>query len=208
MRAAGRRWGGAFVARAFPSVEVSTIGPSRCEPQRSCSFARGSSCSYEPIETCSAPWYAARSEPRSASTAGVNEIAPERSSCAAGVRLREPRTTLTTAALANSAPRTALRSNGSRAAGSARRIAGRTATASSSFAGPRSSGGVRSSVRKRLRSAATSSVPSGRRIAHAHAVGPCTSTPFASAIPPSLIFSAIVEKGSGGYASSDAAAER
>ena len=42
-----------------------------CEPQRGCSFGAGlPPFSYVPIEMCSAPWYAARSGPRSASAAG------------------------------------------------------------------------------------------------------------------------------------------
>src|SRR5436305_3711337 len=42
---------------------------------------------------------------------------------------------------------------------------------------------------RRLRADATSIRPSSCRIAHAHACGPCTSTPFGSAMPPSRIFS-------------------
>ena len=142
------------------------------------------------METCSAPWYAARSELRSASTAGANENAADRTSCVA-VPSREPRTARRPTALASIAAITAGRSNGRRALGSARRTDGSTAIASSSFSGPRSNGGVRSSLTKRLRSAATSIVPSGRRIAQPHEVGPCTSTPFGSAIPPSLSLSAM-----------------
>jgi len=48
----------------------------------------------------------------------------------------------------------------------------------------------------RFGSAATFTVPSSALIAHAQAVGPWTSTPFASAIPPSLSFSSIGAKGS------------
>ncbi len=41
---------------------------------------------------------------------------------------------------------------------------------------------------------ATSTFPAGVRTAHPHEVGPCTSTPFASAIPPSLIFVSAIPK--------------
>ena len=57
----------------------------------------------------------------------------------------------------------------------------------------RAGSGSRSCCRSsRLRSAATFSVPSGRRTAHAHEVGPCTSTPFRSAIPPRRSFSSAI----------------
>ena len=53
---APRARSGARAASAAPTAEVSSSGPIRCEPQRSCSFPRGSPCSYVPIEMCSAPW--------------------------------------------------------------------------------------------------------------------------------------------------------
>ena len=43
--AGARRCAGAFWASVIPTAVVATSGPSRCEPQRSCSRARGSSCS-------------------------------------------------------------------------------------------------------------------------------------------------------------------
>jgi hypothetical protein len=84
---------------------------------------------------------------------------------------------------------TAGRSNASRASGSLFLISGMTAKASSSRAGPRSNGRETLAARKRFFSAATFSSPFGSRIAQAHALGPCTSTPFASAIPPRRSFS-------------------
>ena len=49
--------------RRATSAVVSVRGPTRCEPQRSCSFAARSPVSYVPIETCSAPWYEVSSLP-------------------------------------------------------------------------------------------------------------------------------------------------
>ena len=51
-------------------------------------------------------------------------------------------------------------------------------------------GSSRRGAKSRLRPDATLTSPSSLRTAHAHAVGPCTSTPFASAIPPRRILSA------------------
>src|SRR5947209_2892121 len=141
---------------------------------------------------CSAPWYAARSELRSASTAGATESTPARSSCAAGRSRPDSRATLTTVALASIDARTAGRWKGSFASGKARRTSGMIAIASSRRAGPRSNGRSISAARKRLRAEATFSSPSSVRIAHAQALGPCTRTPFASAIPPSRIFSSAI----------------
>ena len=77
-----------------------------------------------------------------------------------------------------------------RASGSARFTCGSSANASASRAGPRSSGFVTlEAARRRLRRATTFSSPSSVRMAHAQAVGPCTSTPFASAMPPSRTLS-------------------
>ena len=83
---------GARDASRLPAADAASSGPIRCEPQRSCSFARVSPCSYVPIETCSAPWYAASSPPRSAIIAGASESAPESSSRAASPSLGERRT--------------------------------------------------------------------------------------------------------------------
>ena len=52
-------------------------------------------------------------------------------------------------------------------------------------------------ARTRFRSDTTFSSPDGVRTAHAHAVGPCTSTPFASAIPPRRTFSSFPIGGQG-----------
>ncbi len=73
-----------------------------------------------------------------------------------------------------------------RISGSDRRARGRTSNDSSSLTGPRRSGCSAESTR--LRPDATLSRPSSVRTAHAQDVGPCTSTPFSSAIPPSRIF--------------------
>src|SRR5207237_3399408 len=75
------------------------------------------------------------------------------------------------------------------APGSARFIWGSTAIASASRAGPRRNGMVTLEARNGLAADATSIRPSSLRIAHAHEVGPCTSTPFGRAIPPNRIFS-------------------
>src|SRR3989454_4162409 len=143
------------------------------------------------MEMCSAPWYAATSAPRRARAAGAIESGPLTSSCAAGPTEREPRKSLTTVALPSIAATTAGRWNGSFASGSACLICGMIAMASSRRTGPRSSGLSTLLARRRLRWAATFSCPSSVRIAQAQAVGPCTSTPFASAIPPSRSFSSV-----------------
>src|SRR5512133_237499 len=137
---------------------------------------------------CSAPWYAATSEPRTASAAGAKENDPASSSWASG-RSRDVLTTWAKTALPSMAASTRGRSNGSRASGSARRICGSSVITSASRAGPRRNGRSTSAARKRLRAETTFSSPSRVLTAQAHAVGPCTSTPFASAIPPSRIFS-------------------
>ena len=79
------------------------------------------------------------------------------------------------------------RSNGSRASGSLRRSSGIIANDSASRSGPRRNGVWTPGANRRLRADATLISPDGVRIAHAHAVGPCTSTPFESAIPPRRI---------------------
>ena len=45
IRASGRNACGARRARRLPAAEVMMSGPTRCEPQRSCSRCRGSPCS-------------------------------------------------------------------------------------------------------------------------------------------------------------------
>ncbi len=56
-----------------------------CDPQRGCSFGAGSPpFSYVPMEMCSAPWYAARSGPRSARAAGRNATPAATSSLVPG----------------------------------------------------------------------------------------------------------------------------
>ena len=99
---------------------------------------------------------------------------------------RTPRARTVDAAIA---PSTAGRSNGKRACGSARRTIGSSANASASRSGPRSTGVVTEAPKRGLRPEATWSVPSASRTAQPQAVGPCTSTPFCSAIPPSRIVS-------------------
>ena len=89
---------------------------------------------------------------------------------------------------------------GSPASGSARRTAGSTASASPTRAGTRSRGDCTSLERNVFSADATFTLPSSVRIAHAQACGPCTSTPFASAMPPSLIFSSPVTSRSRGAA--------
>src|SRR4029079_3113227 len=73
-RAAGRRDEGAQVAGAVPTADVRRSGPRRCEPQRSCSFARFSPCSYVPMEMCSAPSQEERFEPRIATDAVPTDL--------------------------------------------------------------------------------------------------------------------------------------
>ena len=100
VRAAPRRWIGARAARMFPIAVVTSSGPTRCEPQRSCSFPRSSPCSYVPIEMCSAPWYEESSELRSAMTAGSEGEEPAEHLAHPGAEPREPRTRRTMSALA------------------------------------------------------------------------------------------------------------
>ena len=63
---------------SVPARLEASIGATRCEPQRSCSFvasaASSASASYAPIALCSTPWYAASSPPRSANSAGAKEM--------------------------------------------------------------------------------------------------------------------------------------
>ena len=93
------------------------------------------------------------------------------------------------AAPATTAAATRGRSNGNRASGSARRTSGRTANASASRSGPRTNGVVTPGAKRRFTPDAERIDPSGARTAAPHAVGPCTRTPFESAMPPSRSFS-------------------
>ena len=86
-------------------------------------------------------------------------------------------------------PRTAGRSNGKRAGGSARRTIGRSANASASRSGPRSTGVPTECANRGLRPDATCKMPSSSRTAAPQEVGQWTSTPFWRAIPPSRIVS-------------------
>ena len=170
---------------------VTSIGPTRCVPQRSCSLARGSSCSYVPIEMCSAPWYAASSALAQREHGRARARAAPRGAPARAARRRarahDLRATRRVPSIAPSIAPAAR--TGSRASGSARFTRGRNANASTSRAGPRSSG--LAIVRARQPLALARRPSAGRpavRTAHAHDVGPWTSTPFASAMPPSRIF--------------------
>ena len=82
--------------------------------------------------------------------------------------------------------RTAGRWNANRAWWRFRRTRGSTSSASSSLAGPRTTGPFHGN--SRLRPLATSISPPSVRTAAAHDVGPWTSTPFASAMPPRRSF--------------------
>ena len=176
--------------RRSPTAVVASIGPIRCDPQRSCSRARGSSCSYVPIEMCSAPWYAARSLLRRARTAGVSASRLDTSSWAIGLR-REPRTTRTAVAVANMPGEHARLLERQLRLGQVLLDRGQHRHRLGKRAGPRRSGLSILFATSHFGRAATFSVPSGRRTAHAQAVGPCTSTPLRSAIPPRRSFSAI-----------------
>ena len=92
-------------------------------------------------------------------------------------------------ALTTIAPATAGRSKARRASGSVRRTDGSSANASARRSGPRRNGVVTFGASRGFSPEATFSVPSGRRTAQPHAVGPCTSTPFWRAIPPRRSFS-------------------
>src|SRR5262245_40344505 len=97
--------------------------------------------------------------------------------------------------LPTSVPIIRLPSNGNTASGTTFFTRGRNANASMRRAGPRRSGARSDEPIRRLGSATTFRLPSGRRTAQAHEVGPCTSTPFTSAIPPSRILSSGIETG-------------
>ncbi len=148
-------------------------GPTRCDPQRSCSFGARSpvSLSYVPIETCSAPWYEVSSSPRSATSAGTSDAITTAAS--RGTRgSDERRTRVALVEAATSATATAGRSNGRRASGSARFIAGSTANDSASRTGPRTNGTDSPSDRRGFGPDADLIVPSGSLTAAPHMVGP------------------------------------
>ena len=84
------------------------------------------------------------------------------------------------------APMTPGRWNGSFASGSRRRTSGRSAKISATRAGPRASRLRTSTERSGFSPPATFSSPSSVRTAHDQWRGPCTRTPFARAMPPSL----------------------
>ena len=174
-----RMCAGARAARVLPIAVVASSGAEQVRPAALVFLRARLAVLVLPIEMCSAPWYAATSEPRSATAAGATESRPLRSSCAAGPSFAEPRTSRTAVALPSIAASTAGRWNGNCASGSARRICGKSAIASSSFAGPRSSGLSIFAPLKRLRWATTFSSPSSRadrarprrRAVDEHAVG-------------------------------------
>src|SRR5437899_4418104 len=146
---------------------------------------------------CSAPWYAASSPERSANTAGAIEATDASNSRATGRSpdSRRPRTSTAAPSIETSVYGLSI---GSFAAGSLDLICGRRASASKRRAGPRRSGLLIRDAWMRFRAETTSICPSSSRIAHAQTCGPCTSTPFGRAMPPSrIVSSAIVPKGSG-----------
>ncbi len=180
--------GGASSAAAPARAVAIVSGPTRCDPQRSCSFDAGSPVSYVPIETCSAPWYDVRSSPRSAISAGTSEAMTTAAS--RGTKgSDERRRMLAPVDAATRATATDGRSNGRRASGSPRFIAGRTANASASRIGPRTNGTESPSRMRGFVPEAVLIVPSGSRTAAPQVCGPWTRTPFWRAMPPRRSFS-------------------
>ena len=193
-RASCRVPAGAFEATTLAARDDATIGAMSCDPQRGCSFgARSPPFSYVPIEMCSAPWYAARSGPRSARAAGRNATPAAAISLVPAER-RDRRSARAATAVPRIAASTLGRSNGKRACGIARRTIGSNANASARTIGPRSTGmRLRAAgARCGFRPAAMCSTPSSPRTAQPHDVGPCTSTPFWRAIPPSRTVSSAI----------------
>ena len=88
---------------------------------------------------CSAPWYAARSGPRSARAAGRNATPAAAISLVPAER-RDRRSARATTAVPRIAASTLGRSNGKRACGIARRTIGSRANASARTTGPRRTG--------------------------------------------------------------------
>ena len=138
---------------------------------------------------CSAPWYAARSSPRSESSAGASASSPAASSCATGAEPRAADDADADGAREHRADDPRLLERQLRL-GQAPLQRRQDRDRLERAAPGRGEAGSRSVLPiSRLRSAATFSDPSGRRTAHAQVVGPCTSTPFRSAIPPRRSFS-------------------
>ena len=131
---------GARSAARLPSAVVRSIGPTRCEPQRSCSFGRARrarSCRSRCARrrgTRRARRRAARARPARARAALVSS---SRATGGSRERLTRP------AGRPRCRPSTRARAgapSGARASGSARLTCGRSANASASRAGPRRSG--------------------------------------------------------------------
>ena len=194
--AAARAWlrmrSGASPASTLPTADVATSGPTRWPPQRSCSFCRAvavlvacrSRCARR-RDTRRAPRRAARA-PQARATGS-----PASSSCAAGRRRPDSRMPRTTTAAPTIAASDA-RGSASAAAPPAARASPAAAARAPRRAAPgrAGTGSSRSTARKRLRADATSMRPSVVRGSRTPtSSGPCTSTPFGSAMPPSRIFS-------------------
>ena len=106
--------------------------------------------------------------------------------------MRDVFTALAAIALPTIVASTRGRSKGSFASGRRRFSCGSKSITSASRAGPRSSGCSTSEARNRFASATIFTSPARVRTAHAQAVGPWTSTPLESAIPPSRILSSAI----------------
>ena len=190
LRARGRRG-------VAPAAVASSSGPTRCEPQRSCSFVAPLAVLVRADRDVLGAVVARRARPGAARASPARarrrrRRAPARPAASRVGRIARALNAALTRHGGEDAPaaRTA-----NRTSGRARRCtAGRTSSDSSSCAGPRRSG----RLARRARACAPGGdlhVAAGVRTAHAHEVGPCTSTPFASAIPPSrTFFSAIVDR--------------
>ena len=122
--------------------------------------SRASPCSYVPIEMCSAPWYAASSPARSASTAGAIETSADSSSCATGP---QPRLAETADDDRRAEHRRRACAGSPSAASRRRQLAPSPAAAARAprraGPGPRRSGLLTRDARKRLRADATSIRP-------------------------------------------------
>ena len=132
---------------------------------------------------CSAPWYSASSVPRIAIAAGPSARSEPRASCNAGVR-RDERSSLTPARVPIIATATRGRPNGSSASGRRRRTTGRSAKTSAIRRAPCTILFASFALIGFLPEASWSR-PSPARMAQAQYSGPCTSTPFPRAMPPS-----------------------
>ena len=161
--------------------------PISCEPQRGCSFgARSPPFSYVPIETCSAPWYAARPGPRSASGRRQERDRRGRDLPASGRQRRSGGCRARPSSTPRSSRAPPAARTGSAPAAARRRTSGSSANASASATGPRRTGiDTRRPGEARLAAGGDAKRRRPRRERRAaHEVGPCTSTPFCSAIPP------------------------